>query len=79
MLVGLSVLAWLVWGALVGRYTAEYHVPVEVGGLYWHRWMCSGCSSIRCCTWWSEGRAPWRSTGGRASGVTWGYGECWWC
>ncbi|HEX8538606.1 MAG TPA: cytochrome c oxidase subunit 3 family protein [Cystobacter sp.] len=36
MLVGLSVLGWLVWGALVGRYTAEYHVPVEVGGLYWH-------------------------------------------
>ncbi len=36
MLVALGLLTWLVWGALAGRYTAEYHIPVEVGGLYWH-------------------------------------------
>lgn len=36
MLVGLGVLGWMTWGCLLGRYSAEYHVPVEVGGLYWH-------------------------------------------
>lgn len=36
MLVGLSVLGWLSWGALSGKYTGEYHIPVEVGGMYWH-------------------------------------------
>ncbi|WP_257457869.1 cytochrome c oxidase subunit 3 family protein [Archangium lipolyticum] len=36
MLVALGLLGWLVWGALTGKYTAEYHIPVEVGGLYWH-------------------------------------------
>ncbi|ATB29788.1 cytochrome c oxidase subunit 3 family protein [Melittangium boletus] len=36
MLVALGVLGWLVLGAMSGKYTADYHVPVEVGGLYWH-------------------------------------------
>lgn len=36
MTVALGVLTWLVWGAVTGKYTAEYHIPVEVGGLYWH-------------------------------------------
>lgn len=36
MFVGLGVLAWLVWGLGTGRYSASYHVPIEVGGLYWH-------------------------------------------
>jgi cytochrome c oxidase subunit 3 len=36
MLVALGLLGWLVWGAVAGKYTAEYHIPVEVGGLYWH-------------------------------------------
>lgn len=36
MLVALGLLGWLVWGAVTGRYTAGYHIPVEVGGLYWH-------------------------------------------
>lgn len=36
MLVGLGVLGWLAWGCLTGKYSAEYHIPVEVGGMYWH-------------------------------------------
>ncbi len=36
MVVALGLLGWLVWGAVAGKYTAEYHIPVEVGGLYWH-------------------------------------------
>ncbi|HEX5745466.1 MAG TPA: cytochrome c oxidase subunit 3 family protein [Archangium sp.] len=36
MMVALGLLTWLVWGAMAGTYTAEYHIPVEVGGLYWH-------------------------------------------
>lgn len=36
MLVALGILAWLVFGLMIGKYTAEYHIPVEVGGLYWH-------------------------------------------
>lgn len=36
MLVALGILGWLVFGLLAGKYTATYHVPVEVGGLYWH-------------------------------------------
>jgi cytochrome c oxidase subunit III len=36
MLVALGILAWLVWGLMAGKYSAEYHIPVEVGGLYWH-------------------------------------------
>ncbi|HSP77579.1 MAG TPA: cytochrome c oxidase subunit 3 [Myxococcaceae bacterium] len=36
MLVGLGVLGWLAFQAVSGRYTSEYHTPIEVGGLYWH-------------------------------------------
>ena len=36
MMVALGLLGWLVFGALAGKYTAGYHIPVEVCGLYWH-------------------------------------------
>jgi cytochrome c oxidase subunit III len=36
MIVGLGILATLLVLARRGRFTAEYHTPVEVSGLYWH-------------------------------------------
>jgi len=36
MLVGLGLLAFILMRARRGRYTAEYHTPVELVGLYWH-------------------------------------------
>ena len=36
MLVGLGLLTSLLVLARRGRFTAEYHTPVEVSGLYWH-------------------------------------------
>jgi len=36
MIVGLGIFAWLLWMAWKGRFTPEYHTPLEIGGLYWH-------------------------------------------
>jgi cytochrome c oxidase subunit 3 len=36
VIAGLGVIAWLLLGTLRGRFTAGYHTPVELGGLYWH-------------------------------------------
>jgi cytochrome c oxidase subunit 3 len=36
MIVGLGLLAWILRGALAGRFDAGYHNPVENFGLYWH-------------------------------------------
>jgi cytochrome c oxidase subunit 3 len=36
MIIGLGCLAFLVYHARRGRYTPEYHAPVELTGLYWH-------------------------------------------
>ena len=36
MVIGIGIMAWLLRGALAGRYGPAYHNPVEVGGLYWH-------------------------------------------
>jgi cytochrome c oxidase subunit 3 len=36
MIIGIGLLAYLVLFALKGRYTPEYHAPVELTGLYWH-------------------------------------------
>jgi cytochrome c oxidase subunit 3 len=36
MIVGLGILSTLLVLARRGRFTAEYHTPVEVSGLYWH-------------------------------------------
>jgi len=36
MVVGLGLMAWLLWTAFKGNYNAEYYMPVEMSGLYWH-------------------------------------------
>lgn len=36
MIVGVSILAFLIYFAWRGRYSPEYHSPVEISGLYWH-------------------------------------------
>ncbi len=36
VIVGMSVLAWVMVRVKKGLYTAEYNVPIELGALYWH-------------------------------------------
>jgi cytochrome c oxidase subunit 3 len=36
MIVGIPLLLWLAWQAQRGRYSAAWHTPVEMTGLYWH-------------------------------------------
>ncbi len=36
MVVGVGIFCFLTYYAWKGRYTPEYHTPVEIGGLYWH-------------------------------------------
>jgi cytochrome c oxidase subunit 3 len=36
VIIGMTVLAVIGFKAARGRYTAEYHTPVELAGLYWH-------------------------------------------
>lgn len=36
VLLGMVAIAWLVWRALKGHFSAEYYSPVEITGLYWH-------------------------------------------
>lgn len=36
MIIGLGIFSWLLWAAWRGRFTPEYHTPLEIGGLYWH-------------------------------------------
>jgi cytochrome c oxidase subunit 3 len=36
VIVGMSVLGWVLWRIGKGKYNSEYYVPVELGALYWH-------------------------------------------
>jgi cytochrome c oxidase subunit III len=36
MIIGLGIFSWLLVMAWKGRFTPEWHTPVEIGGLYWH-------------------------------------------
>lgn len=36
MIIGLGIMAVLLIMALKGRFSPEYHAPVEISGLYWH-------------------------------------------
>lgn len=36
MIIGLAVMAWLLWKAWRGTFSADYYSPVEISGLYWH-------------------------------------------
>jgi len=36
MIIGVGIFCFLTFHACKGRYTPEYHTPIEIGGLYWH-------------------------------------------
>lgn len=36
MIIGLGIMAWLLWAAYRGTFSAAYYAPVEISGLYWH-------------------------------------------
>ncbi len=36
VLVGMGVIAWLIWKAWKGTFGKDYFTPVDIGGLYWH-------------------------------------------
>ena len=36
MIIGVGIFCYLTYYGWKGRYTPEYHSPVEIGGLYWH-------------------------------------------
>lgn len=36
MIIGVGIFCYLTYYGWKGRYTPEYHTPVEIGGLYWH-------------------------------------------
>ena len=36
MIIGLGLMAWLLWKAWSGIFSHEYFAPVEMAGLYWH-------------------------------------------
>jgi cytochrome c oxidase subunit 3 len=36
MIIGLGIFLWLLVMAWKGRFTPQWHTPVEIGGLYWH-------------------------------------------
>ncbi len=36
MVIGIGLMVWLIVKAQRGRFSSEYHAPVEMAGLYWH-------------------------------------------
>lgn len=36
MIIGVGIFSVITWMAWRGRFTPEYHTPVEIAGLYWH-------------------------------------------
>jgi len=36
VVVGMSILAWLMFRVMKGKYSSQHYVPVELGALYWH-------------------------------------------
>jgi cytochrome c oxidase subunit 3 len=36
MIVGVGIFSVITWMAWKGRFTPEYHTPLEIAGLYWH-------------------------------------------
>lgn len=36
VVIGMSVLTWILWRTLQGRYSSRYYTGLELGGLYWH-------------------------------------------
>src|SRR5205085_1235357 len=35
VVIGMSVLAWILWRTVQGRYSSKYYTGLELGGLYW--------------------------------------------
>jgi cytochrome c oxidase subunit III len=36
MIIGLGIMAWMLWWSWNGTITKEYASPIEISGLYWH-------------------------------------------
>jgi cytochrome c oxidase subunit 3 len=36
MIIGVGIFSVITWMAWKGRFTPEYHTPLEIAGLYWH-------------------------------------------
>jgi cytochrome c oxidase subunit 3 len=36
MIIGIPLLAWMGWRGGRGEFSAQYHSPIEITGLYWH-------------------------------------------
>ena len=36
MIIGVGIFSYLLYYAWKGKYTPEYHTPLENSGLYWH-------------------------------------------
>jgi cytochrome c oxidase subunit 3 len=36
MIIGLGIMAFMLWWSVRGGITAEYYIPIEISGLYWH-------------------------------------------
>ena len=36
MIIGLGIMAVMLWLSWRGTITAEYYAPIEISGLYWH-------------------------------------------
>jgi cytochrome c oxidase subunit 3 len=36
MIIGVGLLSFILYSSVRGRYSPEYHAPVEISGLYWH-------------------------------------------
>jgi len=36
VLIGMGVIAWLIWKSAKGTFGPDYFTPVDIGGLYWH-------------------------------------------
>jgi cytochrome c oxidase subunit 3 len=36
MIIGLGIMTFMLWWSVRGVITAEYYIPIEISGLYWH-------------------------------------------
>ena len=36
MVIGISIMLFMLWWSVRGVITAEYYIPIEISGLYWH-------------------------------------------
>ena len=36
MIIGVGLMAVLLWMSWRGRFSSQYYNPIEMGGLYWH-------------------------------------------